>query len=120
VTANPDVIIRLLSEEDPDGKMADDTTNAEQIRQEILDRQELENVNAVQDEEVYLVASPLWTYLPYSGCRHFIGVAYVAKILHPELFEDFDPKAIHQCYLNEFQGRNYDLEEKGVFVYPEP
>lgn len=120
VTANPDVIIRLLSEEDPDGRMADDTANAEAIRQEILDRQELENVNAVKEEKVYLVASPLWTYLPYSGCRHFIGVAYVAKILHPELFEDFDPQAIHQRYLSEFQGLDYDLEEKGVFVYPEP
>jgi len=120
VTENPDAIIRLLSEEDPDGKMADDTANAEAIRQEILDRQELANVNAVKNEEVYLLASPLWTYLPYSGCRHFIGVAYVAKILHPELFEDFDPEAIHQRYLTEFQGLDYDLEEKGVFVYPKP
>lgn len=120
VSANPDVIIRLLSKEDPDGKIADDTENVEAIRQEILDRQEMAIVNAVKNKEVYLVASPLWTYLPYSGCRHFIGVAYAAKILHPELFEDFDPKAIHQRYLTEFQRIDYDLEEKGVFLYPEP
>jgi len=120
VTADPDVIIRLLSEEEPDGKMADDTVQAEQIRNEILSRPELENVKAVKDGDVYLVASPLWTYLPYSGCRHFIGVAYVAKVLHPELFEDLDPQAIHQQYLSEFQGLDCDLEERGVFVYPKP
>jgi iron complex transport system substrate-binding protein len=120
VNEDPAFIFRLLYEEDPDGKMASDTAQADGIRNEILNRPELKNVKAVQEENVYLVASPLWTYLPYSGCRHFIGVAYVAKILHPELFEDLDPKAIHEQYLSEFQGLDYDLDGQGVFVYPEP
>jgi len=55
-----------------------------------------------------------------SGCRGFIQVAYMAKWFHPELFEDLDPKAIHQEYLTRFQGLDIDLDKKGVFVYPEP
>ncbi len=51
-----------------------------------------------------------------SGC--LIGTAYMAKWFHPELFEDLDPEAIHQEYLTEFQGLDYDLNEHGVFVYP--
>jgi iron complex transport system substrate-binding protein len=54
--------------------------------------------------------------MPFSGCRHFIGVAFLAKWLHPDLFADLDPKAIHQRYLTEFQGLDYDLNKRGVLV----
>ncbi len=47
-----------------------------------------------------------------------MGATYMAKILHPGLFGDLDPEAIHQEYLTEYQGLNYDLNEHGVFVYP--
>jgi len=49
-----------------------------------------------------------------------VGIAYTAKWFYPELFEDLDPKAIHQRYLTEFQKFDYDVYEHGVFVYPEP
>jgi len=47
-------------------------------------------------------------------------MAYWAKGLHPELCSDLDPQAIHQEYLTDFLGIDYDLEEHGVFVYSEP
>jgi iron complex transport system substrate-binding protein len=43
----------------------------------------------------------------------------MAKWFHPELFSDLDPKAIHQEYLARFLRLDYDLDEQGVFVYPE-
>ena len=49
---------------------------------------------------------------------HFIGIAYMTKWFYPDLFEDLDPKVIHQEYLTEFQHLDYDLDEHGVFVYP--
>ena len=52
--------------------------------------------------------------------EYFIGVAYMAKWFYPELFEDLNPKSIHQEYLTRFQGLDYDLNEHGVFVYPAP
>jgi iron complex transport system substrate-binding protein len=52
--------------------------------------------------------------------RFEVTLAYMAKWLHPELFSDLDPQAIHQEYLTDFLGIDYDLSEHGVFVYPEP
>jgi iron complex transport system substrate-binding protein len=118
VAANPDVIIRIMGEEDYDRRNVDDTGRMEEVMEEIMSRPELQNTIAVEQEKVYLIASPLWTYMPFSGCRHFIGVAYLAKWLHPDLFSDLDPKAIHQRYLTEFQGLDYDLNKRGVLVYP--
>jgi iron complex transport system substrate-binding protein len=47
-----------------------------------------------------------------------VTIAYMAKWFYPELFEDLDPQAIHQEYLTEIQGMDYDLKKRGVFVYP--
>ena len=55
-------------------------------------------------------------YAPGPGYQ--IGVAYTAKWLHPDLFEDLDPQAVHQEYIDRFQGIDFDVKEHGVFVYP--
>lgn len=120
IAANPDVIIRLVYDEDYDAKDADDNSKLKSARDEIMSRPELQNVNAVKNGRVFVMASPFWTYLPYSGCRHFIGLAYLAKILHPDVFADMDPKAVHQRYLTEFQHLDYDLSKRGALIYPEP
>ena len=118
-TNDPDVIVRIVPDE-ADARTADDTATLMEARTEMMGRPILQNVPAVKNERVYVITSPFWTYLPYSGCRHFIGVGYLAKWFHPELFEDLDPKAIHQEYLTRFQGLDIDLDKTGVFVYPEP
>jgi len=51
--------------------------------------------------------------------RGFIGTIYMAKWFHPDLFSDLDAKAIHQEYMNRFMGPEYDLNEHGIFVFPE-
>ena len=100
------------------GVDAGDTAGLKEVREEILSRSELQNVKAVKEGRVYVITTHLWTYMPKTGNRHFIGICYMAKWFHPELFEDLDPQAIHQEYLTEFQGLDIDLDEKGVFVYP--
>ncbi len=52
--------------------------------------------------------------------RFVVGVAYLAKWFHPTLFSDLNPQDIHQEYLTDFLCVDYDLEEHGVFAYPEP
>jgi iron complex transport system substrate-binding protein len=64
------------------------------------------------------MAAPFWTYLPYCSCRYFVGIEQMAKWFHPDLFGDIDPVETHQRYLSEFQGLDYDLSERGAFVYP--
>ncbi|MDH7597324.1 MAG: ABC transporter substrate-binding protein [Methanothrix sp.] len=120
IAANPDVIIRLVYDEDYDGRDASDISKLKSTRDEIMGRPELQNVTAVRNGRVFVMASPFWTYLPYSGCRHFIGLAYLAKILHPDVFADMDPRAVHQTYLSEFQHLDYDLSRRGALIYPEP
>ena len=122
IKRNPDIILKVASSGgvswyDMD---AGDTTKLEEIREEIMNRPELQEVKAVKKGEVYVITTPLLNYYPRSGCREFIQIAYQAKWFHPELFEDLDPKAIHQEYITRFQGLDIDFDEKGVFVYPEP
>lgn len=85
----------------------------EDIRNEIMNRDELASVTAVKNGRVYVLSQDL-----QSGPRSFLSSEYMAKWFHPELFEDLDPQAIHQEYLTRFQGLDYDLDENGVFVYP--
>ena len=118
---NPDIIVRVAPwAAGGYGVDADDTAELKALREEIMSRPELQNVKAVKDGKIHIISVPLVSFFAASGCRQFLQIAYQAKWFHPELFEDLNPKAIHQEYLTRFQGLDIDLDEKGVFVYPEP
>jgi len=72
-----------------------------------------DTITAVKNDRVYILSNDI-----LGGAQHFIGIAYLAKILHPTRFEEMDPKIIHQEYLTRFQGLDYDIDEEGVFIYP--
>ena len=96
------------------GYNLDDPTKLIKTRNEIMNRSELQKVPAVEKERVYI--------FPYGFVctpTHFICQVYLAKWFHPTPFEDLDPKAIHQEYLTRFLEVDYDLDEHGIFVYPE-
>jgi iron complex transport system substrate-binding protein len=114
---DPDIIIKPTWKAGGYSLNAGDTGGLKAVGDEVMGRSELQKVKAVKDGRVYVIITQLWTYLPKSGNRHFIGICYMAKWFHPELFEDLDPNAIHQEYLTRFQGLDIDLDEKGVFVY---
>ena len=117
VSKNPDIIFKGCGcggyELD-----ADDTAGMVEIRDEIMSRPELQTVTAVKEGRVYVVSGYLLYGGAHAGSRGFLQTAYTAKWYHPELFADMNPQAIHQEYLTEFQGLDYDLDEHGVFVYP--
>ena len=113
INRNPEIIVRSAWKEG--GYAIDDITELSDIREEIMDRLELAKVTAVKNERVYILSNDI-----LGEARHFVSIAYMAKWFHPELFEDLDPKAIHQEYLTRFQELDYDLKEHGTFVYPEP
>lgn len=91
----------------------EDTAELEEMWGDVMNRPELQKVPSGKCGNVYVVTSDV-----YRGARDFVGIAYLAKCFHPELFEDLDPQAMHQEYLTEYQGLDYDLDEQGVFVYP--
>ncbi|OFV68665.1 MAG: ABC transporter, solute-binding protein [Candidatus Syntrophoarchaeum caldarius] len=94
------------------GYDVDDISEAKAFREEFMSLPVFENMDAVENEEVYLLHGDSMVWRSW-----FIGQVYLAKWFHPELFEDLDPKAIHQEWLTEFLGIDYDLDEHGVFVY---
>jgi iron complex transport system substrate-binding protein len=116
---NPDIIVKVSSwgagGYDVD---AGDTEGLKNVREEIMRRPELQNVEAVKNGRVYVISGYIIPWGPAAGARGFILPIYMAKWFHPELFTDLDPKGIHQEYLTRFQGLDIDLDKKGVFVYP--
>lgn len=115
VKQNPDIVILIGGR--GSGYVADNTTELKGLRDEFINRKELQDVNAVKTGEVYALS----VYVTGTGCCHggrdFVQDAYFAKWLNPEYFEDFDPKSIHQEYLTKFQGLDWNLDEHGVYVY---
>jgi iron complex transport system substrate-binding protein len=115
ITQNPDfIIIRLGGYGDYSGYEHDNSSEMIAVRDEMLNRSELANANALKSGRVYVIDAGHLT----GGPGHFLSAIYFAKWLHPDLFTDLDPQAIHQEYLTRFQHLDYDLDKHGVFVYP--
>ena len=111
IKRNPEIILKMPYWEG--GYKEDDLTVFKDMWNEIRSRPELESVLAVKNKRIYILSNDV------SAAKHFIGISYMAKWFHPDIFKDLDPKAIHQEYLTRFQGLDYDLDKHGVFVYPE-
>ncbi|MGP8320747.1 MAG: ABC transporter substrate-binding protein [Methanosarcinaceae archaeon] len=111
VGKNPDIIIKYIDTADA-GYELDDPSKMKALRMSIMNRPELANVKAVKNGAVFVMDKD-----PIYGPDYPIAIAYWAKWSHPDLFEDLDPQAIHQKYID-IQGLDYDLNEHGVFIYP--
>ena len=119
VSVDPEEVVRQAPEVIVKGGKSpgydlDDPTILIETRNKIMNRSELQKVPAVEKGKVYI-----FPYGFVSTPTHFICQIYLAKWFHPSHFEDLDPKAIHQEYLTRFLEVDYDLDEHGVFVYPE-
>jgi iron complex transport system substrate-binding protein len=118
IEQNPDVVVATIQPSlDPGsfGYDIDDDSVAEATRDGIMAMDVFADSNAVSEGRVYLHYADMMI-----TPRFVVSIAYWAKWFHPELFSDLDPKAIHQEYLTDFLGIDYDLSEHGVFAYPEP
>ena len=115
VDQNPNIIILIEVSTLPCGYGTDDITGMKVTREKVMNRPGFKIITAIKNEDVYVISSDI-----RCGIQKVIGIAYWAKWFHPELFEDVNPKAIHQVYIDRFQRIDYDLDKHGVFVYPEP
>ena len=118
IEQNPDIIVASIQPFlDPGsfGYGVDDNSVVETTRDEIMAMTAFVDSNAVSGGRVYLHYVDLMI-----TPRFVVGIAYWAKWFHPEMFSELDPQAIHQQYLTDFLGIDYNLSEHGVFVYPEP
>jgi iron complex transport system substrate-binding protein len=111
IKLDPEIIVRL--DADIKGYNTSETKRLREIHDEILNRSELANVRAIKNNAVIVIDNHI-----LGNVRHFIGIGYLAKLFHPEMFKDLDPKAVHLEYLARFQRLDYDLDDQGVFIYP--
>lgn len=86
--------------------------SANRIIAETAAREVYANTRAIKENRIYLMHDPL-TCTP----RFIVGMAYLAKWFHPDLFPDLDPVAIHREYLG-YIGAEYDPDTTGLSAYP--
>ena len=117
IDQNPDVYVARLGANNPTGGyLSDEGTDYKAYYDEVKGLPGFGYTNAVKNDRVHIITGSITmkTGIP-------IGIAYQAKWYHPELFEDLDPQAIHQEYIDRFcPGMDFDVSEHGVFVYPKP
>ena len=114
VKVNPKYIFEAVASWGDGGYETDDLSKMIASRDHVLNRSELANVDAVKNNQVYC----LDYFLLIGAGNNIIGTAYMAKLLHPDLFEDIDPVAIHQEYVDRFCRIDFNVEDRGAFLYP--
>ncbi len=102
---NPDVIFKGT----PLGWQEENDTQFKALRDEIMSRPELASTGAVKNGQVYVISFDV-----AGGAGKKFGPVFLAKALYPEKFQDLDPVAFYQEYLEEFQGLGY----QGAYLYP--
>jgi len=112
IEKDPEIMIKLCGAGGLNfgGYSEDDTSEMESLRNGVMDRPGWDSISAVKSGQVYVLSNDI-----LGGAQHFIGIAYLAKLFHSDLFSDLDPAAIHEEYLTRFQG----VDSMGVFIYPE-
>jgi len=113
IRENSDIIVKFpFRKTAKHGYDVDDTSEMETLWNDIIERPGLNITSAVRNGSVYIVGQEI-----VSGPRALVAIAYMARWFHPDLFNDLNPIEIHQRYITDFQGLDYNLNEHGVFVY---
>jgi iron complex transport system substrate-binding protein len=106
---NPEIVIKCPGTAKVPSGYGINADAMKKQREEIIVRSELKQIKAFKTDKVYVLSRRA-----VSGPQSIIGLMYVAKWLHPELFEDVNPEKIHQEMLEKF----YGLEYQGAWAYP--
>ena len=113
IEQNPDIIVVTAWAGVNGAYATDDPSGMKEVWDSVINRPELANVAAVRNEKIFIGHYDI-ELTP--SC--VAALAYLAKQLHPDLFQDLDPQAIHQEYVDRFKRIDFDVTEHGVFAYP--
>ena len=103
VEKNPDIIVRMLTYMD-----GEELEDYQTLYDELTGRPAISGLDAVENDKVYIIKNTALV------ARRPIGLLYLAKWFHPDLFEDIDPVAVHEDMAQQFFGKSIE----GVFAYP--
>jgi len=115
VEQNPEFIIICAPSWDITASYeTDDSSNLSKYWADMMNRTELADVDAIKNKRVYVLDGNIFE----GAGRNVIGIAYIGKLLHPDLFKDIDPQEIHQEYTDEIWNLDFDVQRHGSFVFP--
>ena len=115
VEQNPEFIIICAPSWDITASYeTDDSSNLSKYWADMMNRTELADVDAIKNKRVYVLDGNIFE----GAGRNVIGIAYIGKLLHPDLFKDIDPQEIHQEYTDDIWNLDFDVQRHGSFVYP--
>jgi iron complex transport system substrate-binding protein len=106
---NPDVFIKIASVQINGAIVPAEFMH--QQRNAFLARPELGRLQTIQRKRVYVIHPRLC-----AGPMQIIGGCYYAKWLHPSLFQDLDPAAVHKQMVDTF----WHEKITGVWGVPAP
>lgn len=110
IEQNPKIIVYSMSQEQYNGT----TPTIEEMdakRREIMSLPGFESIDAVKAGRVYITDIKM-----ASGLSELVTLLYYAKWFHPDLFQDIDPRAVHEKLLKKYFGMDID----GIYqVYPD-
>ena len=107
---NPDVICGISFK---GGYETDDNVLMKDFYNEIIALPGFDNVAAVQNDRVRIMSNS------YAFAPHYpAALTTMATWLYPDTFSDMDPELIHQEYIDDFLGIDFDVTQIGVFEYP--
>ncbi len=108
VSKNPDVIIKTPNLIGLRGRGERAAMAA--IRERIMNRPGWTNISAVRSGRVYVLSSEVC-----ASPAGAVGIAWMARWLHPATDKHLDPAALHREYFSRFQKIAY----RGDYAYPE-
>ncbi|MCW3998668.1 MAG: ABC transporter substrate-binding protein [Candidatus Bathyarchaeota archaeon] len=103
-----------LTQEPPQGIDATDPTGMKYQLAQYIAQPGFANLTAVQNGHVYMIAGDFRN----NAMGGTLGAVYMAKVLYPDVFSSWNPQAIHQEYFTRFLRLDYNLDTKGVYLYP--
>lgn len=95
------------------GYDVNDTSAMEKDHSAVRSLPGLNTVDAVKNNKIYGLPSVL-----ISGDT-WLAAIYLAPVIYPELFKDFDPVKIHQEYVDKYLKLDMDISDD-TFIYPKP
>ncbi|MCX6676638.1 MAG: ABC transporter substrate-binding protein [Methanothrix sp.] len=112
MSENPDIIVsNVVAAETKSGYSANDTALdfMKKIRDTLLNDSAINSTAAGKNGRIFIICTDL-----NRGPMQAAGTVFMAKLLHPELFEDLDPQSILKEYYEKWQRIPYH----GIYVYP--
>ncbi len=104
--ANPDVLMFDGITFDIGFNAFDDEGKCQTHMDFISERPGFDSMTAIQDNRMFIMSGE------FAGPMMIHGLPTLAKLLHPELFSDFDSES----YLDNYFTKYHDVERKGKFV----